>query len=76
MLVRWTSNYTCPHEASAAQVARVLLEHEWKNVRPLNGGFEAWEKAGGEVIPKYVQMDGTKRGHHLSTYRWRIWPTY
>jgi rhodanese-related sulfurtransferase len=43
---------TCPHEASAAQVAKVLLEHGWKNVHPLYGGLEAWEKAGGEVESK------------------------
>jgi 3-mercaptopyruvate sulfurtransferase SseA len=30
-------------------VAQVLIEHGWKNVHPLYGGFEAWEKAGAET---------------------------
>jgi rhodanese-related sulfurtransferase len=27
-------------------VAQTLLENGWKNVHPLFGGFEAWQKAG------------------------------
>jgi 3-mercaptopyruvate sulfurtransferase SseA len=28
------------------------MEHGWKNVHPLYGGFDAWEKAGLPVEPK------------------------
>jgi len=27
-------------------VAQELIERGWKNVHPLYGGFEAWQKAG------------------------------
>jgi len=37
---------TCPNEASAAQVARVLLNHGFSRVRPLHGGLDAWIAAG------------------------------
>jgi rhodanese-related sulfurtransferase len=37
---------TCPHEASAAQVARVLMKHGFQRVRPLHGGLDAWIAAG------------------------------
>src|SRR5882672_6940658 len=37
---------TCLHEASSAQVAQDLAARGWKNVHPLYGGFEAWQKAG------------------------------
>ena len=37
---------TCPNEASAAQVARVLMNHGFKRVRPLHGGLDAWIAAG------------------------------
>jgi rhodanese-related sulfurtransferase len=37
---------TCPHEASSARVAQDLAARGWKNVHPLYGGFEAWQKAG------------------------------
>jgi len=33
-------------------VAQVLMEKGRKNVHPLYGGLEAWEKAGGPVEPK------------------------
>lgn len=36
---------TCPNEASAAQAARVLLDHGFR-VRPLHGGLDAWIAAG------------------------------
>jgi len=28
------------------------MEHGWKNVHPLYGGFDAWEEAGLPVDPK------------------------
>jgi membrane protein DedA with SNARE-associated domain/rhodanese-related sulfurtransferase len=37
---------TCPNEASAAQVAKVLLDNGFKKVRPLHGGLDAWVAAG------------------------------
>jgi membrane protein DedA with SNARE-associated domain/rhodanese-related sulfurtransferase len=36
----------CPNEASAAQAARVLLNHGFRRVRPLYGGLNAWIAAG------------------------------
>jgi membrane protein DedA with SNARE-associated domain/rhodanese-related sulfurtransferase len=46
---------TCPNEASAAQVARVLITHGFKRVRPLHGGLDAWIAAGYAVVPSLVQ---------------------
>jgi membrane protein DedA with SNARE-associated domain/rhodanese-related sulfurtransferase len=40
---------TCPNEASAAQAARVLLNHGFRRVRPLLGGLDAWVAAGHAV---------------------------
>ena len=37
---------TCPSEASAARVARILMNHGFKRVRPLQGGLDAWVAAG------------------------------
>jgi membrane protein DedA with SNARE-associated domain/rhodanese-related sulfurtransferase len=37
---------TCPSEASAASVARILMNHGFKRVRPLHGGLDAWVAAG------------------------------
>lgn len=37
---------TCPNEASAAQVAKLLMNSGFKRVRPLDGGLEAWIAAG------------------------------
>lgn len=37
---------TCPSEASAARVARILMKHGFKRVRPLFGGLDAWIQAG------------------------------
>ena len=40
---------TCPNEASAASVAKILMNHGFKRVRPLYGGLDAWRAAGYEV---------------------------
>jgi rhodanese-related sulfurtransferase len=40
---------TCPNEASAAQVAKKLIELGYTKVRPLQGGLDAWLAAGYEV---------------------------
>jgi membrane protein DedA with SNARE-associated domain/rhodanese-related sulfurtransferase len=37
---------TCPSEASAARVAKILMNHGFKRVRPLYGGLDAWMAAG------------------------------
>ncbi|MEA3197452.1 MAG: hypothetical protein QOF32_1504 [Gammaproteobacteria bacterium] len=37
---------TCPSEASAARVAKILMNHGFKRVRPLRGGLDAWVAAG------------------------------
>ena len=37
---------TCPNEASAAKVARLLMNNGFQRVRPLKGGLEAWIDAG------------------------------
>jgi membrane protein DedA with SNARE-associated domain/rhodanese-related sulfurtransferase len=37
---------TCPNEASAAQVAKILMDNGFKKVRPLHGGLDAWIAAG------------------------------
>ncbi len=37
---------TCPSEASAARVARILMSHGFTRVRPLCGGLDAWIQAG------------------------------
>jgi len=44
---------TCPNEASAAQVAKLLMNHGFTRVRPLHGGLDAWIEAGYavDVIP-------------------------
>jgi rhodanese-related sulfurtransferase len=33
-------------------VARKLMEHGFKNVHPLYGGYDAWKEAGGVLEPK------------------------
>ncbi|MDB6084542.1 MAG: Sulfurtransferase [Gammaproteobacteria bacterium] len=40
----------CPSEASAARVARILMNHGFRKVRPLLGGLDAWVAAGYAVI--------------------------
>jgi len=37
---------TCPNEASAAMIAKRLLEEGYTHVRPLLGGLDAWMAAG------------------------------
>ncbi len=40
---------SCPNEASAARVARELMDKGYRRVRPLEGGLEAWIEAGGQT---------------------------
>ncbi len=37
---------SCPNEASAAQVAKLLMNSGFSKVRPLHGGLDAWIAAG------------------------------
>jgi len=39
----------CPNEATAAKVAKALIQHGFKRVRPLHGGIDAWIEAGHAV---------------------------
>jgi membrane protein DedA with SNARE-associated domain/rhodanese-related sulfurtransferase len=40
---------SCPNEASAAQVAKLLMNAGFRRVRPLLGGLDAWIEAGHPV---------------------------
>ncbi|MBS0420654.1 MAG: DedA family protein/thiosulfate sulfurtransferase GlpE [Proteobacteria bacterium] len=52
---------TCPNEASAAQVAKILMDNGFKRVRPLHGGLDAWIAAGYTVdtVPVGSALRGT-----------------
>ena len=39
----------CPNEATAVKVAKALIAHGFKRVRPLAGGIDAWIAAGHDV---------------------------
>lgn len=50
---------SCPNEASAVQVARVLMQHGFQRVRPLHGGLDAWIAAGYQaerLVPKVAAV--------------------
>jgi membrane protein DedA with SNARE-associated domain/rhodanese-related sulfurtransferase len=49
---------TCPSEASAARVAKVLMNHGFKRVRPLHGGLDAWLAAGYAVVTTQIAAPG------------------
>ena len=46
---------SCPNEASAAAVAKQLIERGYTRVRPLLGGLEAWTDAGYELESREVR---------------------
>jgi membrane protein DedA with SNARE-associated domain/rhodanese-related sulfurtransferase len=48
----------CPNEYTAAKLAKALLQHGFKRVRPLLGGIDAWIAAGHSV--EEVQVGGAK----------------
>lgn len=50
----------CPSEASAARVARVLMSHGFKKVRPLYGGLDAWVAAGHSVGSVEEQVETSR----------------
>jgi membrane protein DedA with SNARE-associated domain/rhodanese-related sulfurtransferase len=47
----------CPNEATAKHIVRQLLAKGFRNVRPLKGGLDAWEKKGFPVEP--IRFEGT-----------------
>jgi membrane protein DedA with SNARE-associated domain/rhodanese-related sulfurtransferase len=47
---------TCPNEASAARVAKMLLDAGFRRVRPLLGGLDAWIAAGHPVQEITVEV--------------------
>ena len=49
---------TCPNEASAAKVARLLMNSGFQRVRPLKGGLDAWIEAGYSVEEISVSPPG------------------
>jgi rhodanese-related sulfurtransferase len=51
----------CPNEATAAQAARLLLNHGFRRVRPLYGGLDAWIAAG------YAVEDALPAGAAVTT---------
>ncbi len=57
---------TCPSEASAARVAKVLMNNGFKHVRPLQGGLDAWIEAG------YAVDTGVGAADLLGTTPWCI----
>ena len=53
---------TCPNEASAAQAAKLLISHGFRQVRPLRGGLDAWIAAGYAVeeVPASAESVATE----------------
>jgi membrane protein DedA with SNARE-associated domain/rhodanese-related sulfurtransferase len=56
---------TCPNEASAARVAKLLMARGFTRVRPLLGGFDAWVEAGFSVdhLPPAGTVHAESRGY-------------
>ncbi len=48
----------CPNEYTAAKLAKALVDHGFKRVRPLLGGIDAWKAAGFPV--EAVEVGGAK----------------
>lgn len=46
---------SCPNDASAAFVARKLIDRGYTKVRPLHGGLNAWIEAGHAVEVRPAQ---------------------
>jgi membrane protein DedA with SNARE-associated domain/rhodanese-related sulfurtransferase len=57
----------CPSEASAARVAKVLMNHGFEKVRPLYGGLDAWIAAGYTVVT--VAAPGSSNGAPTESMR-------
>jgi rhodanese-related sulfurtransferase len=50
---------TSPEEECSMQVARVLLNGGWQDVRVLRGGFDAWKGIGGPAARRVKPHGGT-----------------
>lgn len=48
----------CPDEYTAAKLAKALVQHGFKRVRPLLGGIDAWKAAGFPV--EQIELAGAK----------------
>jgi membrane protein DedA with SNARE-associated domain/rhodanese-related sulfurtransferase len=55
---------TCPHEASAAKAAKLLMTRGYPRVRPLHGGLDAWIAAGYAVEEITVPVSGAASAAH------------
>jgi|SRR5579863_1763391 len=58
---------TCPNEASAAQVAKLLMNSGFKRVRPLHGGLDAWVAAGYAVSSVSPEEKSSTRAEALDS---------
>ena len=58
---------TCPNEASAAQVAKTLLDAGFGRVRPLLGGLDAWIAAGHPVEEIAIEVTQVTRTARLGS---------
>lgn len=54
---------TCPNEESSFKVASELLDRGFKNVHPLYGGFDAWQKADYPVEAKEASSSRSASDH-------------
>ncbi len=50
---------TCPNESSAANAAKLLMNHGFTRVRPLHGGLDAWIEAG-HAVDALVDLDSAQ----------------
>ena len=57
----------CPNEATAAKVAKALIRHGFKRVRPLAGGIDAWIEAGYDVEPVLHSIEETEERSEATT---------
>jgi rhodanese-related sulfurtransferase len=57
---------SCPNEASAAQVAKLLMNHGFVRVRPLLGGLDAWLEAGHPVAELRERVESSITETHTA----------
>ena len=50
---------SCPNESSAANAAKLLMNHGFTRVRPLHGGLDAWIEAG-YAVDVLVDVESTQ----------------
>ena len=56
----------CPNEATAAKVALQLHGRGFRNVRPLEGGLDAWKSAGFAVVSTDPDAANEPEGRHAA----------